>query len=191
VATMNTAVFGVFPSASQAESAMASLVLARFAYGDVSVIMLNGDGSTASAHAGRTRPNGARTAVATAPAIGATLGLLSGIGTSPVVGMRPLVTAGPMRDSLVRLGVSEARGELADALVGLGIPEYEAKRYADWVKDGRVLLSVQCDTYDDVARATEVFIRTGGRDVTSANEESWGRPASPARPSSVLRRPAP
>jgi hypothetical protein len=78
VATMNTAVFGIFPSAWQAESAMASLALARFAYGDVSVIMLNGDGSTATAHAGRTRQSGAKTAVATSPAIGGTLGLLSG-----------------------------------------------------------------------------------------------------------------
>ena len=174
---MNTAVFGIFPSACQAESAMASLALARFTCGDVSVIMLNGDGSTATAHAGRTRQSGAKTAVDTAPAIGGTLGRLSGIGTLPVVGMRPVVTAGPMRDSLVRLGATEARGELADVLIGLGIPEYKAKRYADWVKEGGLLLSVQCDTYDDVARATEVFIRTGGRDVTSANEESWGRPA--------------
>jgi len=175
---MNTAVFGIFPSAFQAESAMAALVLARFSYGDVSVIVLNGGGgSTAAARAGRPRANGGKTAVAAAPAIGAMLALLSGTGTLPVVGMRSLVTAGPMKDSLVRLGASEARGELADALVGLGVPEYEARRYADWVKDGRILLTVQCDTYDDVARATEVLIRTGGSDVTSANEESWGRPA--------------
>ena len=174
---MNTAVFGVFPDASHAESALASLVLARFAYGDVSVIMRNGEGSTATSHAGRPRPNGAKTAIASAPPIGATLDLLSGIGMLPVAGLRPVVTAGPMRDSLVRLGASEACGELADALVGLGIPGSEAKRYADWVKEGGLLLSVQCDTYDDVARATELFIRTGGRDVTSANEESWGRPA--------------
>ena len=71
---MNTAVFGIFPGAGQAESAMASLALARFAYGDVSVIMLNGDGSTATAHAGRTRPSGAKTAVDTAPAIGGNAG---------------------------------------------------------------------------------------------------------------------
>lgn len=39
------------------------------------------------------------------------------------------------------------------ALIGMGIPEYEAKRYEGWVKDGGALLSVHCETSDQISRA--------------------------------------
>ena len=51
---------------------------------------------------------------------------------------------------------------------GWAFQSTKAKRYADWVKEGRLSLSVQCDTYDDVARATGGVHPDGreGRDVS-------------------------
>ena len=52
-------------------------------------------------------------------------------------------------------------GGLIGALVGMGIPEYEAKRYEGRVRDGGVLLSVHCDTSDEITRAKETLKNTG------------------------------
>ena len=52
----------------------------------------------------------------------------------------------------------------------MGIPEYEAKRYEGAVKDGGTLLSVHCDTSDQVDAAKASLKETGARDIASASE---------------------
>ena len=47
--------------------------------------------------------------------------------------------------------------------VGMGIPEYEAKRYEGRVKNGGMLLSVHCDTSDEITRAKDILKRTGAK----------------------------
>jgi hypothetical protein len=54
----------------------------------------------------------------------------------------------------------------------MGIPEYEAKRYEGRVKDGGVLLSVHCDTSDEISRAKELLKQTGAEDISSAGEKA-------------------
>jgi hypothetical protein len=76
--------------------------------------------------------------------------------------------------ALAGAGVGGAVGGLVGALVGMGIPEYEAKRYEGRVKSGGVLLSVHCDTSDDIKRAKELLKRTGAEDISSAGEETVG-----------------
>jgi hypothetical protein len=58
------------------------------------------------------------------------------------------------------------------ALVGMGIPEYEAKRYEGRVKSGGVLLSVHCDTSNQIKSAKELLKNTGAEDVSSTGESS-------------------
>ena len=70
------------------------------------------------------------------------------------------------------LGVGGAVGGLIGALVGMGLPEYEAKRYEGRIKDGGVLLSVHCDTSDEVTRAKDLLKRTGAEDISSAGEKA-------------------
>ena len=56
----------------------------------------------------------------------------------------------------------------------MGIPEYEAKRYEGRIKTGGVLLSVHCDTSDEIARAKDILKRTGAEDISSTGEEAVG-----------------
>ena len=70
------------------------------------------------------------------------------------------------------LGVGGAVGGLVGALVGLGIPEYEAKRYEGRIKDGGVLLSVHCDTSDEIKRAKDLLKQTGAEDIASTGEKA-------------------
>jgi hypothetical protein len=54
----------------------------------------------------------------------------------------------------------------------MGIPEYEAKRYEGRIKEGGVLLSVHCDTSDEITRAKDLLKHTGAQDISSTGEAS-------------------
>jgi uncharacterized membrane protein len=168
-----TAVFALYSSADQAERAVNELVSARFSQTDVSVLMTDNRGTRDFAHEKQTKaPEGTTTGVAAGGTIGGTLGLLAGIGALAIPGVGPLIAAGPIMATLAGLGVGGAVGGLVGALVGMGIPEYEAKRYEGRVKEGGILLSVHCDTSEEISRAKDVLKRTGASDIASAGEEA-------------------
>jgi len=170
-----TAVFGLYPSVSRAEQAVDALVSARFSNADVSVLMADNQSSKDFAHEKQTKaPEGTTTGVAAGGTIGGTLGLLAGIGALAIPGVGPFIAAGPIMATLAGVGVGGAVGGLVGALVGMGIPEYEAKRYEGRLKDGGVLLSVHCDTSEEITRAKEILKRTGADDIASAGEEAVG-----------------
>src|SRR6202040_822925 len=171
MAGKNTAVFGIYKSSAQAESAVDRISAAGFSHNDISVLLPDTQSSKEFAHEKNTKaPEGAATGVATGGVVGGTLGLLAGIGALAIPGVGPLIAAGPIIGALAGLGVGGAVGGLIGALVGMGIPEYEAKRYEGRVKDGGVLLSVHCDTSDQVKRAEDVLKHTGAEDISSAGE---------------------
>jgi len=178
MALKKTAVFGIYPSAGQAERAVDALVLERFSNADVSVLLPDNQSSKEFAHEKNTKaPEGTTTGVAAGGTIGGTLGLLAGIGALAIPGLGPFIAAGPIMGALAGLGVGGAVGGLVGALVGMGIPEYEAKRYEGRVKNGGVLLSVHCDTSDEITRAKDILKRTGAEDISSAGEEAVGASA--------------
>jgi hypothetical protein len=167
----NTAVFGLYPSVERAERAVDELVSARFSSADVSVLMADNQGAKDFAHEKQTKaPEGTTTGVAAGGAIGGTLGLLAGIGALAIPGVGPFIAAGPIIGALAGLAV----GGLVGALIGMGIPEYEAKRYEGRLKEGGVLLSVHCDTSEEITRAKDILKRTGANDIASAGEEAVG-----------------
>ena len=168
-----TAVFGLYPSVARAERAVDELVSAGFSNADVSVLMADNQGSKDFAHEKQTKaPEGTTTGVAAGGTIGGTLGLLAGIGALAIPGVGPFIAAGPIMGALAGLGVGGAVGGLVGALVGMGIPEYEAKRYEGRVKEGGVLLSVHCDTSEEITGAKAILERTGANDIASAGEEA-------------------
>jgi hypothetical protein len=170
-----TAVFGLYPSVDRAERAVDQLVSASFSNSDVSVLMADNQSSKDFAHQKQTKaPEGTTTGVAAGGTIGGTLGLLAGIGALAIPGVGPFIAAGPIMGALAGLGVGGAVGGLVGALVGMGIPEYEAKRYEGRLKDGGVLLSVHCETSEEIARAKDILKHTGANDIASAGEEAVG-----------------
>jgi hypothetical protein len=105
--------------------------------------------------------------------IGGTLGWLVGLGaiaTIPALG--PLVAAGPIMAALSGAAVGGALGGVTGALVGFGIPEYEAKRYETFVKEGGILLSVHVDDSTWAKKAKDLLERLGAHDISSTTEES-------------------
>jgi hypothetical protein len=173
MAGKNTAVFGIYKSSAQADRAVDHISAAGFSYNDISVLLPDTQSSKEFAHEKNTKaPEGTTTGVTTGGVIGGTLGLLAGIGALAIPGLGPLIAAGPIMAGLAGLGIGGAVGGLVGALVGMGIPEYEAKRYEGRVKDGGVLLSVHCDTSDEVSRAKDLLKETGAEDISSAGEKA-------------------
>src|ERR1700759_5323654 len=130
MAGKNTAVFGIFKSRGQAESAVDALMSANFRSDDISVLAPDQKTTKEFATEKNTKaPEGTTTGVATGGAIGGTLGLLAGIGALAIPGLGPFIAAGPIMGALAGLGAGAATGGLIGALVGFCIPEYEAKRY--------------------------------------------------------------
>jgi len=177
-----TAVFGIYPTVSQAEGAVDSLVQAGFSNADISVLMPDQQGTREFAHEKHTKaPEGTTTGAATGGTIGGTLGLLAGIGALAIPGVGPFIAAGPIMATLAGVGVGGAVGGLVGALVGMGIPEYEAKRYEGRVKNGGVLLSVHCDTSAEITRAKDLLKRTGAEDIAATGEENVPAASGPRR----------
>ena len=175
MAGKKTAVFGIYAGAGQAERAVDALILANFSNSDVSVLLPDDQTTKDFAHEKHTKaPEGTTTGAATGCVVGGTLGLLAGIGMLAIPGIGPFIAAGPIMGALAGLGVGGAVGGLVGALVGMGIPEYEAKRYEGRIKTGGVLLSVHCDTSDEITRAKDVLKRTGAEDISSTSEEGVG-----------------
>src|SRR3984893_14149652 len=173
------AVFGMYGRVGKAERAVDTLVREHFSNADVSVLLPDNQSSKDFAHEKHTKaPEGTTTGGAAGGTIGGTLGLLAGIGALAIPGLGPFIAAGPIMGALAGIGVGGAVGGLVGALVGMGIPEYEAKRYEGRVKNGGVLLSVHCDTSDEITRAKEMLKRTGAEDVASSGEKSVGSEAT-------------
>jgi len=168
-----TAVFGIYSSVAQAERAVDVLVQSGFASADISVLLPDVRGRRDFAHEKETKaPEGATTGGVTGGVIGGTLGVLVGIGALAIPGLGPFIAAGPIMAGLAGIGAGGAVGGILGALAGMGIPEYEAKRYEGRLKQGGVLLSVHCDTSDEISRAKDVLKGTGAEDISYTGESS-------------------
>jgi hypothetical protein len=181
MSSKNTAVFGIYATPGTAEAAVDHLLAKGFSNAAISVLLPDDESTRAFAHEKNTKaPEGTTAGVTTGGVVGGTLGLLAGIGALAIPGVGPLIAAGPIMATLAGVGVGGVVGGLVGALVGMGIPEYEAKRYEGAVKGGGTLLSVHCDTSDQVDAAKTALKETGARDISSSseagsNDKSGGR----------------
>jgi heat induced stress protein YflT len=173
MAGKNTAAFGIYRNRAAAETGVDQLLSAGFSNQDVSVLMADKQGTRELAAEKNTKaPEGATTGAGVGGAIGGTLGLLAGIGALAIPGVGPLIAAGPIMATLAGVGVGGTVGGIVGALVGMGIPEFEAKRYEGRVKEGGILISIHCDSSEEVSKAKEILKNTGADNVSSAGEKS-------------------
>jgi hypothetical protein len=179
MAGKKTAVFGIYSSLASADNATDVLVRAGFPASDISALLPDNLGTKEIGTQKATKaPEGAATGAGSGAVLGGALGLLAGIGAIAIPGVGPFIAAGPIIAALAGVGVGGAVGGVTGALIGLGIPEYEAKRYEGRIQKGGILLSVHCDTSDEIKRAKEIMKNTGAEDISSTGESSSDYPAS-------------
>jgi hypothetical protein len=168
-----TAVFGIYSIMAAADTATDELVRAGFASSDISALLPENLGPRSIGTEKATKaPEGATAGAGSGAVVGGVLGVLAGVGALAIPGLGPFIAAGPIMAGLAGLGVGGAVGGFTGALIGMGIPEYEAKRYEGHLKKGGILLSVHCDTSDEIKRAKEILKRTGAEDISSTGESS-------------------
>ena len=168
-----TAVFGIYTTREGVERAVDTIVNSGFASSDVSVLLPENLGGKAIGTEKATKaPEGTATGAGAGAIIGGTLGVLAGVGLLAIPGLGPFIAAGPIMAGLAGLGVGGAVGGLTGGLIGLGIPEYEAKRYEGRLQKGGILLSVHCDTSEEIKRGKQIMKATGAEDISSTGESS-------------------
>src|SRR5277367_5747 len=180
MAGKKVAVFGIYSTRAAVENAADTLVNAGFPTSDISVLLPESLGvpKEMGPEKATKAPEGAAAGVTTGGIIGGALGVLAGVGLLAIPGLGPFIAAGPIMAGLAGLGVGGAVGGFTGALIGMGIPEFEAKRYEGRLKKGGILLSVHCDTSDEIKRAKQIIEATGGEDVSSTGEASTGSTTS-------------
>jgi hypothetical protein len=173
MAGKNKAVFAIYSTRAGAEHGAEMLLSSGFSTSNISVLLPENMGSKEiGTEKSSKAPEGTAVGAGSGAVIGGTLGLLASIGTLAIPGIGPLIAAGPIVAALAGAGVGGAVGGLAGALIGLGIPEYEAKRYEGRLQRGGILLSVHCDTSEEIRRAKAVLEATRAEDVSSTSESS-------------------
>src|ERR1700756_3825551 len=146
----------------QAEAIVERLKSAGFSDNDISVLFPDKGSTRDFAHKKETKmPEAATVGASTGGVVGGTLGLLAGIGALAIPGLGPFIAAGPIMAALAGVGVGGAGGGVTGALIGMGIPEFEAKRYEGRLQKGGILVSVHCDTSEEIKRGKEILERTG------------------------------
>lgn len=169
----NKSAFGIYSSRSGVENAVIALKDSGFQHSDVSVLLPENMGNREIATEKNSKaPEGATTGAGSGAVIGGALGWLVGIGALAIPGLGPFIAAGPIMAALAGMGVGGAVGGVTGALVGMGIPEFEAKRYEGRLQKGGILVSVHCDTSEEVKRAKDILQRTGAEDISTAGEAS-------------------
>lgn len=146
---------------------------AGFSGNDISVLLPDKGGTKDFAvEKGTKAPEGAVTGAGTGGVLGGALGFLVGAGALAIPGLGPFLAAGPIMAALSGAAVGAAAGGLVGAMVGMGIPEYEAKRYAGKLKEGRILMSVHAEDGEQTRQAKQIFERHDAEDIATASEES-------------------
>jgi hypothetical protein len=112
---------------------------------------------------GNLASQGAVTGGASGLVVGGLIGLLVGA-TTMVGGPVGLVAAGPIAGLITGAGLGMVSGGLLGALVGLGIPEETAHVYAESVRRGSVLLSIDVPA-TEVQRAEAILLNAGAVNI--------------------------
>lgn len=97
---------------------------------------------------------------ATGGVIGGLAGLAAGAGALVIPGIGPLLAAGPIAGAFT----GAITGGLAGGLVDWGIPAGDSRRYEDEIKQGSVLVSVECSG-EKAEKAMESLRRSGAKEV--------------------------
>lgn len=167
----NSAVFGIFSTKEQVETAIDKMKLEGFRNADISVLFPQNEGTKDFAlEKGTKAPEGATAGAASGAVLGGAFGWLVGVGMLAIPGLGPFIAAGPLMALLGGVGVGAAVGGLTGALIGMGIPEYVATRYEGRIKGGCILLSVHADDSKWIHKAKQILHNSGADDISSTGE---------------------
>lgn len=165
-------VFGIFRDQQSLNHTVDILKAQNFRNSDISVLMPSKQGTKDFAVEKNTKaPEGATAGAAAGAVGGGVLGWLVGAGALAIPGLGPFIAAGPIMAAIAGAGVGGTVGGVAGGLIGLGIPEFEAQRYAGFVKEGGLLIAIHVDDAKWEAKAKEILEENGAKNVSTTSEK--------------------
>ena len=181
---MASTVVALYDDFASANAAVRDLVDNGFTRNDISIVASDATGEYGQYVGSRTdmdtssTAEGASVGAGIGAVIGGLGGLLVGLGALAIPGIGPVVAAGPLAAALSALAGAGAgavaggvTGGLLGALVDLGVPRETAEYYAEGVRRGGHLVTV--NAADDMThRAVELLNRHNPVDV-NARVEQW------------------
>jgi uncharacterized protein (TIGR02271 family) len=174
---MARTVVGFFDDFSHARAAVEDLVNSGIPRECIGLTASNARGEHGEAARREGQGNKAGEGAAAGAGIGAVVGglggLLVGLGMLAIPGIGPILAAGPIATTLAGAGIGAATGGLIGALTGMGIPEEHAQIYAEGVRRGGTLVTVQTEEAR-VDSASDILNRHGAVDIERRAEEWRG-----------------
>ncbi len=162
---MSTNVVALFDDRDEAQRAVHDLLAAGVSQQRISFLASDPDGRLSrevSDDEGNMAAEGAATGLTTGALVGGALGLLLGAGIIflPI----GLAVAGPLAGLIAGGAAGAATGGILGGLVGMGIPAEHAEVYAESVRRGSTLLSVDVDQHD-LDRVHQILDRDGAVNI--------------------------
>lgn len=169
-------IVGLFKNASDADQAVKALRDAGFTDAEISVLARD---EVLSDYEDVGPGEGAAVGAAGGAVVGGITGLLMGLGALAIPGIGPIIAAGTLATALGSAAAGTAvgavtgavTGGIVAALVDMGVPEEDANFYAEGVKRGGVLVSVQTD--DTQARTAESIMNRFNALEVDRNRQTW------------------
>lgn len=163
-------VFCVATGSAQAETIVNALKENNFSNSDISALFANKEATQDFAEEKSTKaPEVAAGGASAGGVFGGGLGWLVGIGALAIPGAGPFIAAGPLMAALGGAAIGASVGGITGGLIGMGIPEHDAKRFEGEVNNGKVLISVQVESEEDVVRAKTIFANAGAIDTCTGS----------------------
>jgi uncharacterized protein (TIGR02271 family) len=182
---MAKTIVGLFDTFTEAQGAVQALVNKGFPRDNISIAANNATGEYTQSTASSEEWSGTATGAAAGATIGGIGGLLVGLGTLAIPGVGPIVAAGPLIAALTGAGVGAVAGGLIGALTDIGVPEEEAGYYAEGVRRGGTLVTVNAED-GMVDRAVDILENHNAVDVeqraSSWKQSGWTGYSSTAKP---------
>lgn len=181
---MNTTVVGLFPDLRHAQDAVDDLIANGYPRETISVMANDIEGDS-SEEIHLHDESAAAAAAGTGAVLGGAAGLFVGLAAMAVPGVGAVVAAGPIVAGLGGALIGAAAGGLIGALVDLGVPEEHAHYYAEGVRRGGTVVTVQAEE-SRAQRAVEIMQIHGVLDINEHvaqwRRQGWTRydPNAPA-----------
>ena len=163
---MANTVVGLFDDRDTAHNAVQDLLAAGYSQDKISLVATDPSGEYQKYGVGtdgNLAGEGAATGLTSGAVVGGLLGLLIGVGAIfvPVAG---ILAAGPIAGLIAGASAGAATGGILGGLIGIGIPHEHAEAYAEGVRRGGTLVTVNVGE-EEVRRVHELLDRDGAVDI--------------------------
>jgi hypothetical protein len=158
---MATTITRLYNSHAEAREVVRNLEAAGIPHNSISIVASNADNwyspndrTAPSTYPDRDldgkddRAEAAGTGAGVGATVGTTAGVLTGLGIIAIPGLGPLVAAGWLATALTGLAAGAATGGIVGALTQAGVSSDEAEVYAESLRRGGAVVSVQVDEAD-------------------------------------------